>query len=44
MFHPAYLLPGRSPESRRDFWDDLKLVLSRVGRPAPATPPRMETW
>jgi len=33
-YHPAYLL--RSPEQKRTVWDDLKLVLGRLGRPVPA--------
>lgn len=32
-YHPAYLL--RSPEQKRIVWDDLKLVLARLGRPVP---------
>jgi DNA polymerase len=33
-YHPAYLL--RSPEQKRVVWDDLKLVLARLGRPVPS--------
>jgi uracil-DNA glycosylase family 4 len=33
-YHPAYLL--RSPEQKRIVWDDLKLVMARLGRPVPA--------
>jgi DNA polymerase len=36
-FHPAYLL--RAPERKREAWEDLKLVMVRLGR-APAAPPR----
>ena len=32
-FHPAYLL--RSPERKREAWDDLKLVMERLGLPMP---------
>jgi uracil-DNA glycosylase len=32
-YHPAYLL--RSPEQKRIVWDDLKLVMGRLGRPIP---------
>lgn len=32
-YHPAYLL--RSPEQKRIVWDDLKLVMARLGRPLP---------
>jgi DNA polymerase len=34
-YHPAYLLPGRSPEKKRDVQEDLKLLLRRMGRPVP---------
>jgi uracil-DNA glycosylase len=33
-FHPAYLL--RTPEAKRDVWDDLQAVLRQMGRPIPA--------
>jgi DNA polymerase len=32
-YHPAYLL--RSPEKKRDVWEDLKMLLTRMGRPIP---------
>ncbi len=32
-FHPAYLL--RSPEKKREVWDDLKQVMQRLGKPVP---------
>lgn len=32
-FHPAYLL--RSPEKKREVWEDLKQVLQRLGRELP---------
>jgi DNA polymerase len=32
-YHPAYLLPGRSPSSRRDVINDLRLLLGRIRRP-----------
>jgi DNA polymerase len=35
-FHPAYLL--RTPEAKRDVWNDLKEVLKHLGRPVPGTP------
>jgi DNA polymerase len=35
-FHPAFLLPGRSPEKKKDVWEDMKLLLTRMGRPIPA--------
>jgi uracil-DNA glycosylase family 4 len=34
-YHPAFLLPGRSPEKKRDVWEDMKLLLRRMGKPAP---------
>jgi DNA polymerase len=32
-FHPAYLL--RNPDAKKDCWDDMKLLLKRMGRPIP---------
>ena len=34
-YHPAFLLPNRSPEKKKDVWEDMKLVLQRLGRPIP---------
>jgi DNA polymerase len=34
-FHPAALLPSRSPEKKKDVWEDMKKLLSRMGRPIP---------
>jgi DNA polymerase len=34
-FHPAALLPGRSPEKKKDVWEDMKKLLARMGRPIP---------
>ncbi len=34
-FHPAFLLPGRSPERKKDVWEDMKKLLTRMGRPIP---------
>jgi DNA polymerase len=34
-YHPAYLLPHRSPERKKDVWEDLKRLLARMGRPVP---------
>jgi uracil-DNA glycosylase family 4 len=36
-YHPAYLLPHRSPEKKRDVWEDLKILLARMGRAVPAS-------
>jgi uracil-DNA glycosylase family 4 len=32
-YHPAYLL--RSPERKKDVWEDMKKLLARMGRPVP---------
>src|SRR5262245_24656878 len=32
-FHPSYLL--RSPEKKKDVWEDMKTLLARMGRPVP---------
>jgi uracil-DNA glycosylase family 4 len=32
-YHPAFLLPHRSPEKKKDVWEDMKLLLQRLGRP-----------
>ncbi len=34
-YHPAFLLPGRSPEKKRDVWEDMKMLLRRMGKPTP---------
>ena len=34
-YHPAYLLPHRSPEKKKDVWDDMKMLLAKMGRPIP---------
>jgi DNA polymerase len=34
-YHPAYLLPHRSPEKKRDVWEDMKLLMARMGRSIP---------
>jgi uracil-DNA glycosylase family 4 len=36
-YHPAFLLPHRSPEKKKDVWEDMKLLLQRLGRPIPGT-------
>ncbi len=35
-FHPAALLEGRSPEKKKDVWEDMKVMLAKLGRPIPA--------
>lgn len=32
-FHPSYLL--RSPEKKKEVWEDMKVLLQRMGRPIP---------
>jgi uracil-DNA glycosylase len=32
-YHPAYLLPHRSPDKKKDVWVDMKMLLARMGRP-----------
>lgn len=32
-YHPAYLLPHRHPEKKREVWDDMKVLMARMGRP-----------
>jgi DNA polymerase len=32
-FHPAYLL--RNPAGKRDVWEDMKMLLTKMGRPIP---------
>lgn len=35
-YHPAYLLPHRAPEKKKEVWEDMKMLLARMGRPVPA--------
>jgi uracil-DNA glycosylase len=34
-YHPAFLLPHRSPEKKKDVWEDMKLLLAKMGRAVP---------
>jgi DNA polymerase len=34
-YHPAFLLPHRQPEKKKDVWEDMKLLLHKMGRPIP---------
>jgi uracil-DNA glycosylase len=34
-YHPAYLLPHRSPEKKKDVWEDMQWLLKQMGRPVP---------
>jgi len=36
-YHPGYLLPHRSPDKKKDVWEDLKFLLARMGRAVPVT-------
>jgi uracil-DNA glycosylase family 4 len=42
-YHPAFLLPHRSPEKKADVWEDMKLLLQRLNRPIPQTGGRVPT-
>jgi DNA polymerase len=35
-YHPAYLLPHRAPAKKKEVWDDMKMLLAKMGRPVPA--------
>ncbi len=34
-YHPAFLLPHRSPEKKKDVWEDMQFLLKKMGRPIP---------
>jgi uracil-DNA glycosylase family 4 len=34
-YHPAFLLPHRSPSKKKDVWEDMKMLLTKMGRPIP---------
>jgi uracil-DNA glycosylase len=34
-YHPASLLEGRSPENKKLVWEDMKMLLARLGKPIP---------
>jgi DNA polymerase len=34
-YHPAYLLPSRNPAAKRDVWEDMKRLLTKMGKPIP---------
>jgi len=34
-YHPSFLLPHRSPEKKREVWEDMQMLLQRMGRPIP---------
>jgi DNA polymerase len=35
-YHPAYLLPHRAPAKKADVWEDMKMLLKRMGRQIPS--------
>jgi uracil-DNA glycosylase family 4 len=35
-YHPASLLPSRSPQNKTLVWDDMKMLLAKMGRPVPS--------
>lgn len=42
-YHPAFLLPHRSPHMKAEVWKDMKMLLAKMGRPIPeASTPRQE--
>lgn len=34
-YHPAYLLDHKHPEKKREVWEDMKMLLQKMGRPRP---------
>ena len=34
-YHPAYLLPHRQPAKKKEVWDDMRMLLTKMGRPIP---------
>lgn len=34
-YHPAYLLPHRAPDKKKEVWEDMKMLLARMGREVP---------
>jgi uracil-DNA glycosylase family 4 len=34
-YHPAFLLPHRQPAKKKDVWEDMQMLLKRMGRPIP---------
>lgn len=34
-YHPAYLLPHRSPGSKKEVWEDMKMLLRKMGKSIP---------
>ncbi len=36
-YHPAFLLPHRSPQMKGEVWKDMKMLLAKMGREVPKT-------
>jgi len=34
-YHPASLLPGRNPQWKKEVWEDMKMLLTHLGKPIP---------
>lgn len=34
-YHPAFLLPHRQPAKKKEVWEDMQMLLKRMGRPVP---------
>lgn len=34
-YHPSYLLPHRDPSKKKDVWEDMKMLMARMGREIP---------
>jgi len=34
-YHPSFLLPHRQPEKKREVWEDMQLLMKRMGREIP---------
>ena len=39
-YHPAYLLPHRAPEKKKDVWEDMKMLVAKMGREIPPFTPQ----
>lgn len=42
-YHPAYLLPHRQPAKKKEVWEDMKMLITKMGRPIPAVKKESET-
>lgn len=41
-FHPASLLEGRSPQNKKFVWEDMKTMLTHLGKPIPTNTPKSD--